>query len=256
MREGRRNQAPSRPVWAWRITSESRPQILRRGRLRRSVRVAVSVVVHPVRILLSVGDRPDFPSAFPVTIECRGTLDRNAFDRTDEIPAHARHPFLSARIRANRRQWPKWAAGEVPPICWTDGAGRFALDRYRNGIDVRFADSHPARGERHEFQFVFHHVAVDGMGAFRSLPTCFWRTLTFARPNRACPLVPARHTPPARSRRPPAFQSRRQVDGPDSRGKGLFADLYASPVGGLQSRRTCSSNIDPWIRSPITRSIT
>jgi hypothetical protein len=126
----------------------------------------------PFEFYYLLEDRADFPSVFPVTLECRGTLDRAALAQAYQI-AHARHPFLSAQINFDLRGWPFWTDGEAVSLSWTEGGGEApwtstgATDT--GGVRLRICQD----GDRQTFQFIFHHVAVDGMGAFLFIADLF-----------------------------------------------------------------------------------
>jgi NRPS condensation-like uncharacterized protein len=110
-------------------------------------------------------DRPDYPSVFCVRLECRGALDRQAFERAFQI-AHARHPLLSARLQRDRDGWPMWVSGDVDPIVW-NGAGAAPRQEFLGQtLAPRLQLSVIQTGDRTTFDFLFHHVAVDGLGGF------------------------------------------------------------------------------------------
>jgi len=119
----------------------------------------------PFEFYYLLEDRPDYPSVFPIHLECRGAIDRAVFERAYRL-AHARHPFLSAGIDRQGR-WPNWVAGLPASIRWTEGAPASgeepAARRSPAGVYVDVWRD----GDRTVFVFVFHHVAVDGMGAFQ-----------------------------------------------------------------------------------------
>jgi hypothetical protein len=115
-------------------------------------------------------DRPEFPGVIPIELVARGRLDRAALERAYEL-AHARHPLLSARIERDRRGWPAWIAGEPEPIHFAEGppAADWLRDGARAGVQMHVC----RRDERYEFRLVFHHVAVDGLGAFQFVGDLF-----------------------------------------------------------------------------------
>jgi hypothetical protein len=117
-------------------------------------------------------DRPDYPSAFPIRLECRGPLDREAFERAFLL-THARHPILSARIEYDRRGWPYWVAGAAPPIRWADESNgttsKASVGASSDGLQMRLRQD----GDKTAWEFSFHHVAVDGMGAFLFIADLF-----------------------------------------------------------------------------------
>jgi hypothetical protein len=120
----------------------------------------------PFEFYFLLEDRADYPSVFPVRLECRGPLNREAFERAFQL-AHARHPLLSARIECEGRQWPRWVAGEPAPICWTDECA--ALDAQGtpctslSGLRAIVSRA----GDKTTMLFVFPHIAADGIGAFQ-----------------------------------------------------------------------------------------
>ena len=126
----------------------------------------------PFEFYYLVEDRPDYASAFPIHLECRGPLDRRAFGRAFRS-THARHPFLAAGIDYDRRGWPNWVAGEAPTILWQDEPNRSAPRRESvatsGGLQIRIRQD----GDRTRWTFVFQHVAVDGMGAFLFISDLF-----------------------------------------------------------------------------------
>jgi hypothetical protein len=116
-------------------------------------------------------DRPDFAGVIPVELVARGRLDRSALERAYQL-THARHPFLSARIEPDRKGWPAWKSGEPEPIRYCAGPQECAHERVgaeRPGVVVHVRDEK----DRVAFQFVFHHVAVDGLGAFQFISDLF-----------------------------------------------------------------------------------
>jgi hypothetical protein len=112
--------------------------------------------------------RPNYPSVFPVRVECRGPLDRQHFERAFE-QTHRRHPFLSARIELDRRKWPLWVAGQPAPIDWSDEAdscdAKRVAPREPHGLRLLVRREH----DKIVLVFLFPHVAVDGLGAFQFL---------------------------------------------------------------------------------------
>jgi hypothetical protein len=110
-------------------------------------------------------DRPDYPSEFPIRLQCRGPLDREAFTRAFEL-AHTRHPLLSARIERDRRGWPCWVAGDPPTICWSDKS----TDTTKTSLAVASSGQLQMHirqdAVKTDWEFNFHHCAVDGIGAF------------------------------------------------------------------------------------------
>jgi len=126
----------------------------------------------PFEFYYLLEDRADFPSVFPVTLECRGDLDRAAFAQAYQI-AHVRHPFLSARINSDARGWPYWSDGETVSLQWTEANSTASSPAVcvadTGGLRLRVSRD----GDRHTFQFIFHHVAVDGMGAFLFIADLF-----------------------------------------------------------------------------------
>jgi hypothetical protein len=119
----------------------------------------------PFEFYYLVEDRPDYPSAFPVYLESRGTLDREAFAHAFHL-AHIRHPLLSAGIELDKKQWPYWVAREPPAISWTDDArdccSKSTAVASSNGLQMHVRQD----GDQIRWTFLFHHCSVDGMGAF------------------------------------------------------------------------------------------
>ena len=116
-------------------------------------------------------DRPGYASNFPIKLESHGALDRAAFTRAFQL-THERHPFLAARIEYDQGNWPQWAVGAPPPIQWAPPAesDETSISRAMSGglrMTIR------QRGETTEWEFVFHHVAVDGLGAFQFIMDLF-----------------------------------------------------------------------------------
>jgi NRPS condensation-like uncharacterized protein len=111
-------------------------------------------------------DRPDYPSVFYVRLECRGALDREAFERAFRF-AHTRHPLLSAGLERDRDGWPIWVVGQPDPIQW-DHHTVAARETFLGAtVAPRLQASVTQEGERSTLTFAFHHVAVDGMGGFQ-----------------------------------------------------------------------------------------
>ena len=110
-------------------------------------------------------DRRDYPAVFHIRLECRGTLDREAFARAFQL-AHTRHPLLSARLERDRSGWPIWVAGRPEPIHWDYDPGASSEEFHGSHISARLRANVIQDGDRSVLSFVFHHVAVDGMGGF------------------------------------------------------------------------------------------
>jgi len=127
----------------------------------------------PFEFYYLLEDRPEYASSFPITLECRGPLDREAFARAFQL-THERHPFLAARIEYDERGWPQWAAGSPPPITW--GPATILHNDELSSSDAKSAGLQMTvrqRGDRTAWEFVFHHVAVDGLGAFQFIMDLF-----------------------------------------------------------------------------------
>ncbi|HTM52449.1 MAG TPA: hypothetical protein VL175_00385 [Pirellulales bacterium] len=124
----------------------------------------------PFEYYFLLEDRAHYPSVFPVRLECRGTLERGAFDRALRI-AHARHPLLSARIGHRPGRRPIWLPGEPTSIAWSADGGvtGSSAAHGRPGVEIRIAQ----QGDASILTFLFHHVAVDGMGAFQFISDLF-----------------------------------------------------------------------------------
>jgi hypothetical protein len=117
----------------------------------------------PFEFYYLVEDRANYPSAFPIRLECRGPLNREAFERALRS-THARHPMLSARIECDTRGWPVWVAGRTSPIVWTNEASEHGVGEAASpGVNVRIS----RKGETTLFTLTFQHTAVDGLGAFQ-----------------------------------------------------------------------------------------
>jgi hypothetical protein len=120
----------------------------------------------PFEFYYLLEDCADYPSAFPIRLECRGSLDRAAFRRAFEV-AHTRHPLLSARIKSDDKQWPIWVPGMPAPIRWVDvpilPGTEFVGPSSSAGLQVQVSQD----GDKTVISFVFPHVAADGMGAFQ-----------------------------------------------------------------------------------------
>jgi hypothetical protein len=120
----------------------------------------------PFEFYFYLEDRPDYPSVFPIRLECRGQLDAEAFERAYQI-THARHPLLSAQIEDAGRSRPVWTAGVPAPICWKDGPIASEAEPMVLPPSARLQVEVNRDGERTVVCFAFHHVAVDGLGAFQ-----------------------------------------------------------------------------------------
>jgi NRPS condensation-like uncharacterized protein len=120
----------------------------------------------PFEFYFWLEDRPDYPSVFSIRLECRGSLDREAFQRAFQL-AIARHPFLSARIERDRHERPIWVAGEPAPIRWTDDSSSANKELMASNSCARLQAQVSRDGDKTVLSFAFHHVAVDGMGAFQ-----------------------------------------------------------------------------------------
>ncbi|HEY2894709.1 MAG TPA: hypothetical protein VGJ16_10865 [Pirellulales bacterium] len=124
----------------------------------------------PFEYYFLLEDRAHYPSVFPVRLECRGTLERAVFDRALSM-AHGRHPLLSARIGHRPGRRPIWLPGEPAPIAWSadGGATSTCAEHGRPGVEITIRQERDAS----ILTFVFHHVAVDGMGAFQFISDLF-----------------------------------------------------------------------------------
>jgi hypothetical protein len=126
----------------------------------------------PFEFYYLLEDRPDYPSAFPIYLECRGTLDREAFARAFHL-AHVRHPLLSADIELDKKQWPYWVAREPPTVRWTDDLrdcrSNSTAVASSSGLQLHVRQE----GDKTRWMFLFHHCSVDGMGAFLFISDLF-----------------------------------------------------------------------------------
>lgn len=116
-------------------------------------------------------DLPGYPSEFPITLQSRGPLDRAVFSRAFLLTLE-RHPLLTARIESDRTRWPQWVAGIIPAIRWDDtshGSRSGVSTAHCPGLRVEIVQ----HGDATEWKFLFHHVAVDGMGAFLFIADLF-----------------------------------------------------------------------------------
>jgi hypothetical protein len=117
-------------------------------------------------------DRPEYASTFPVRLQSRGRLDREAFSRAFALTVE-RHPFLAARIEYDRRDWPQWAPGDSPPIHWAtlpgDPESTVTSSAACGGLRMTVRQTNDVTN----WEFVFHHVAVDGLGAFQFIMDLF-----------------------------------------------------------------------------------
>jgi hypothetical protein len=120
----------------------------------------------PFEFYFLLEDRADYPSVFPVRLECRGAFDQGAFERAFQL-AHARHPLLSARIECEGRQWPSWVAGEPAPIRWTDESDLLAAPCTPCDSTSGLKAIVSRAGDKTTMLFVFPHIAADGIGAFQ-----------------------------------------------------------------------------------------
>jgi hypothetical protein len=120
----------------------------------------------PFEFYFLLEDRPGYPSVFPIRLECRGPIDRKAFERAFQL-AHARHPFLSARIEHQGRRWPTWTAGEPSLIRWTDHPDLPHEDAVVPDLSAGLQTEVSHDGDRTAMSFLFPHIATDGMGAFQ-----------------------------------------------------------------------------------------
>ncbi len=117
-------------------------------------------------------DRPEYASTFPVRLHCRGPLDRQAFSEAFRLSLE-RHLFLTARITYDRRHWPQWVAGEPPTIDWADIPTDPHASRDSTAVSAGLRMTICQTGDLTEWEFVFHHVAVDGLGAFQFIMDLF-----------------------------------------------------------------------------------
>jgi hypothetical protein len=116
-------------------------------------------------------DKPDYPSAFPVQLESRGPIDRDVLAWAFRL-THARHPFLAAGIE-HEHGWPNWIAGTAPAICWSDDSNGAAAVSSATASSNGLQMSVRQEGDKTAWDFLFHHVAVDGMGAFQFIADLF-----------------------------------------------------------------------------------
>jgi hypothetical protein len=117
-------------------------------------------------------DRPDYASNFPVRLQCRGPLDRDAFSRAFQLTVE-RHPFLAASIEYDQRNWPHWVAGDPPPIAWADACPSAGGECVSTAASAGLRMEIRQRNDKTEWEFIFHHVAVDGLGAFQFIMDLF-----------------------------------------------------------------------------------
>jgi hypothetical protein len=126
----------------------------------------------PFEFYYLLEDRPEYASTFPVRLQCSGLLDREAFSQAFRL-AMERHPFLSARIGFDRRGWPRWEAGEPGSIHWAqipvDPHAHCDSTSVSCGLKMTITQT----GDLTEWEIVFHHVAVDGLGAFQFIMDLF-----------------------------------------------------------------------------------
>ncbi|MBI2826509.1 MAG: hypothetical protein HYX69_17675 [Planctomycetia bacterium] len=122
----------------------------------------------PFELYFLCEDRPDFAGLIPIELEARGRLDRAALERAYAL-THIRHPLLSARIEPDRKGWPFWVTGKPEPIRYDDSVH----DRSRAGSAPGVQVHVRTKGDWIQFLFVFHHVAVDGLGAFQFIGDLF-----------------------------------------------------------------------------------
>lgn len=120
----------------------------------------------PLEFYFYSDQRPGYPGLFPIRLEWTGELDRAALEQAYRL-AHDRHPLLSARVDRRAGRWPRWIAAEPNPIQWLAGGeqgveGRIQLEEH---APVRAFVTQGPDGIATEF--VFHHTAVDGLGAFQ-----------------------------------------------------------------------------------------
>jgi hypothetical protein len=120
----------------------------------------------PFEFYLWLDDRVDYPSTFFIRLECRGTLDRHAFEQAFQL-AHARHPLLSAQIERDLGGWPIWRAGVPAPIEWADDRICSTETRADSAPRARLRARVSREGDKTLLSFAFHHVAVDGIGGFQ-----------------------------------------------------------------------------------------
>jgi hypothetical protein len=111
-------------------------------------------------------DRPDYPAVFHVRLECRGPLDRAAFERAFQV-AHTRHPMLSADLARDRDGWPIFVAGRPQSILWNRPASIVREVFLGATVAPRLQVTVQQQGDRSDLTFIFHHVAVDGAGGFQ-----------------------------------------------------------------------------------------
>ena len=180
-------------------------------------------------------DRPEYASTFPVRLHCRGPLDRQAFSEAFRLSLMAPICFLTARITYDRRHWPNGS-----PVSRPRSIGP-TFPRIHMPVEIlrpcpRAWHDDLQTGDLTEWEFVFHHVAVDGLGAFQFIMDLF---LAYAHLSTGAdgplPWRSHRHRLP-RSGRASTLQEWRPADGP---GAAAARDLAAQhpPRGHGQQLR-------------------
>ncbi len=125
----------------------------------------------PFEYYFLLEDRAEYAGVIPIELEARGRFDRPAFEQAYRL-THERHPFLSARVEKDKRGWPEFVAGEPEPIRYADDRPT-CLDSQpgeRPGVRVQVWQDDD---QLFHFHFLFHHVAVDGLGAFQFICDLF-----------------------------------------------------------------------------------
>lgn len=126
-----------------------------------------------------VDDRPKYPMTFVVQFEFLGDIDRGVFQESID-KALLRHPMLRATIQPAKSSRDCWVlqeptAGEIE---WGDlddpiliqGAGEYINLREENGFRCWVRHNR----ERAVMTSLFHHSAVDGIGAYQFLGDALW----------------------------------------------------------------------------------
>lgn len=107
--------------------------------------------------------RDDYPATFPIRLEWHGHVDRELLELAF-VKAQQRHPLLTARVDSSGR-WPQWVEGPPASVIWNDDGPTYdEFDRLADSgaVQAYFNDTPDGVST----QFVFHHSAVDGLGAF------------------------------------------------------------------------------------------
>ncbi len=133
-----------------------------------------SWTVAPFERYLLADDRHQDPMVFPMVYWYRGEIDEASWSRAVEA-AVERHPLLSCRLVGHGRRM-RWRSGQRGPFeTPAKGADTSSIPCRR--IDPRRApvfnwSVEPGEGGG-KIRFLFHHTAVDGVGALQFLGDCF-----------------------------------------------------------------------------------